>query len=88
MGFDLIESAFGVNMKISRLRSPLLIHAVIVAEGCGPIQEMAAGPRPFDGAYLDIIDAFQYWSDGEGPRELTRLHAHRYMTAFLNRIRS
>jgi len=42
----------------------------------------------FDGVYLDIIDAYQYWSDGSGPRERTRLQARRDMTAFLKRIRS
>ncbi len=42
----------------------------------------------FDGVYLDIIDAFQYWSEGSGPRERTRLQARRDMTAFLKRIRS
>lgn len=42
----------------------------------------------FDGVYLDIIDAFQYWSDDEGPQERTRLQARRDMAAFLKRIRS
>jgi cysteinyl-tRNA synthetase len=42
----------------------------------------------FDGVYLDIIDAFEYWSDGEGQRERTRLQARRDMAALLGRIRS
>ena len=42
----------------------------------------------FDGVYLDIIDAYQYWSDGSGPRKRTRLQARRDMTTFLKRIRS
>jgi cysteinyl-tRNA synthetase len=42
----------------------------------------------FDGVYLDIIDAYQYWSDDEGVRERTRIQARRDMAAFVKRIRS
>lgn len=42
----------------------------------------------FDGVYLDIIDAFQYWSGEGGPRERTRLRARKDMAAFVKRIRT
>lgn len=41
----------------------------------------------FDGVYLDIIDAFQYWSDGEEvATEKTRLQARTDMVAFVAAI--
>jgi len=42
----------------------------------------------FDGVYLDIIDAYEYWSGEEGGKERTRLQARQDMATFLKRIRS
>jgi cysteinyl-tRNA synthetase len=42
----------------------------------------------FDGVYLDIIDAYQFWSNAEGGKERTRLQARRDMAAFVKKIRS
>ena len=42
----------------------------------------------FDGVYLDIIDAYQYWSGEGGPHERTRLQARKDMASFVKRIRT
>jgi cysteinyl-tRNA synthetase len=42
----------------------------------------------FDGVYLDIIDAYDYWSGEGGPRERSRLQARKDMAAFVKRIRT
>jgi cysteinyl-tRNA synthetase len=42
----------------------------------------------FDGVYLDIIDAYEYWSGKEGGEERTRVQARQDMADFLKRIRA
>lgn len=37
----------------------------------------------FDGVYLDIVDAFEYWSSREGGRVLTRQQAREFMIQFV-----
>ena len=37
----------------------------------------------FDGVYLDIVDAFEYWSSRPGRRELTREQAREFMIQFV-----
>lgn len=37
----------------------------------------------FDGVYLDIVDAFEYWSSRQGGRELTRQEARESMIQFV-----
>jgi len=37
----------------------------------------------FDGVYLDIVDAFEYWSSRQGGRELTREQAREFMIQFV-----
>lgn len=40
----------------------------------------------FDGVYLDIIDAFDFWSGPDGGNELTRMQARAYMIDFVETI--
>lgn len=37
----------------------------------------------FDGVYLDIVDAFEYWSSRQGGRVLTRQQAREFMVQFV-----
>lgn len=41
----------------------------------------------FDGIYLDIIDAYEYWSNSEGGNEKTRIRARKDMYKFLKELR-
>jgi cysteinyl-tRNA synthetase len=41
----------------------------------------------FDGVYLDIIDAYEYWSGPEGGYERTRIQARRDMVNFVREIK-
>lgn len=40
----------------------------------------------FDGVYLDIVDAFEFWSAAEGGNELTRAEARRRMIEWVRAI--
>lgn len=40
----------------------------------------------FDGVYLDIIDAYEFWSESGGGNELTRQEARERMIAWVSRI--
>lgn len=42
----------------------------------------------FDGVYLDIIDAYEYWSSPEGGNERTRFQARTDMCNFLKELRN
>lgn len=42
----------------------------------------------FDGVYLDIVDAYEFWSSRPGRNELTRPEARRAMLDFILRIRN
>ena len=42
----------------------------------------------FDGVYLDIIDAYEFWSSPEGGNERTRIQARTDMYNFIRKIRS
>lgn len=42
----------------------------------------------FDGVYLDIIDAYEYWSSAAGGNERTRAQARSDMLAFVSELRA